>query len=83
MAGSFGDGMRSADVTLRASSTGSGLERFQSALSTQPSWSVQPGAWPPPQSPWGGAFSGLQQQDLPQLPLPSAQKGPEVRISGV
>ena len=65
---------------MRASSTGSGLERFYSALSTQPSWNNgvagAPGSgW---SSPGGGAWASgpfsAPQLDLPLISLRQQQQ---------
>ena len=79
---------RTDSLTMRASSTGSGLERFYSALSTQPSWAgggQQPAGtgWSPhagTEWPSGGPF-GVSQLDLPQMPMPAPQQ--EVRRSAL
>jgi len=78
---------RTDSFTMRASSTGGGLERYYSALSTQPSWagvggqqSAGPGWSPHAGAEWassGGGPFGVPQLDLPQMPLPGAQQ--EVR----
>ncbi len=69
------------------SSTGSGLERFYSAMSTQPSWagsggqqSAGPGWSPHAGTEWaasGAGPFGVPQLDLPQMLLPAPQQ--EVR----
>lgn len=71
---SFGDGLQQGSTFMRASSAGS----FQSAHSTQPTWNGQAGSWYSPPGAWATGYDMMQQQDLPQMPLPGSRHGQEV-----